>query len=72
MLTPLHVLLPNTQGLGEVTAELFASEDDVAAESPDLRRPREVREIAGPLIHNFAFMAVILALTCWHVARTDY
>ena len=73
-LIPLHYLLPDTPALGAVVGKLFTSGDGEAAFDADLdlREPSPEIEIAGPLIHNLAFLAAILALTCWHVSRTDF
>ena len=73
VLTPLRYLLPDTIGLGRVTASLFAADDPAADGSPDdLRLARAVPDPIGPLVHNLAFMAAILGLTCWHVSRADF
>ena len=71
---PLHYLLPDTPALGGVMVGLFtdADETDAFAADLDLREPASEIDLAGPLIHNLAFMAAILALTCWHVSRTDF
>ena len=73
-LVPLHYLLPDTPALGDVMAGLFtdADESDAFAADLDLREPSPEIDVAGPLIHNLAFMAAILALTCWHVSRADF
>ena len=74
-LVPLHYLLPDTPALGDVMAGLFtdsSDESDAFAADLDLREPAPEIDVAGPLIHNLAFMAAILALTCWHVSRTDF
>ena len=74
VLTPLHYLLPDTSSLGDVMAGLFTDADDTEAfgEDLDLREPVTEFDTVGPLIHNLAFMAAILLLTCWHVSRTDF
>ena len=71
---PLHYLLPDTSALGAVMTGLFTDESDAAAfgEDLDLREPAPEIDTFGPLVHNLSFMAAILALTCWHVSRTDF
>ena len=73
-LIPLHYLLPDTPALGAVVGKLFTSGDGAAAFAADLdlREPSPEIDVTGPLIHNLAFLAAILALTCWHVSRTDF
>ncbi|MFH5804833.1 ABC transporter permease subunit [Alienimonas sp. DA493] len=75
-LTPLHYLLPDSVGLGETLSALFKGDEQESREAfgadLDLRQPLLTTEFWGPLIHNFAFMAASLALTCWHVSRTDF
>ena len=73
LLTPIHFLLPDTIALGRVTGLMFAAEESDVDDAPvDLRLERETTPIIGPLIHNLAFLAAMLALTCRHVARTDF
>ncbi|NNJ24047.1 ABC transporter permease [Alienimonas chondri] len=75
-LTPLHYLLPDSIGLGETLSSLFSGDEEEAREAfgadLDLRQPVIQERFWGPLIHNLAFTAVMLGLTCWHVARTDF
>ena len=73
-LTPAHYLLPDTAALGDVMADLFTDDEqeDAFGDDLDLREPLPEIDTLGPLIHNLSFMAAILALTCWHVARTDF
>ena len=73
-LTPAHYLLPDTAALGDVIADLFTDDEQGEAfgDDLDLREPLLEIDTLGPLIHNLSFMAAILALTCWHVARTDF
>ena len=73
-LTPAHYLLPDTAALGDVIADLFTDDEQEQAfgDDLDLREPLLEIDTLGPLIHNLSFMAAILALTCWHVARTDF
>ncbi|QDT17799.1 ABC transporter permease [Alienimonas californiensis] len=75
-ITPLHYLLPDSVGLSATLSQLVLGGEVETQEAfgadLDLRQPLLTSNFWGPLIHNFAFMAAILALTSWHVSRTDF
>ncbi|MEZ6066968.1 MAG: ABC transporter permease [Planctomycetaceae bacterium] len=70
---PLRKLFPKPDELDLVVKELAgAGEEEQRTAADDLTRGRQDVDIWTPVWTNLAFVAVVLAWTCWVIERRDY
>ncbi len=74
-LYPLYKIFPKPGELNDTVSYVLTAEDTkIAGPRFDDRRqnvPTKV-DIWGPVWSNLAFLAVVLAISCWHVSRKDF
>ncbi len=73
-LIPLYTIFPKPGELGKAVSYLLSDKDENSLDPrpPDLTRIQDPVDVAGPVWSSLAFLAVMLALSCLYVARTDF
>ena len=74
VLVPLYSVFPKPGELWKAVSYLLSdkNEDTLDPRPPDLSRLQDPVDVAGPIWTSLAFTAVMLALSCLYVWRTDF
>jgi hypothetical protein len=74
-LMPIYTVFPKPGELGNLVAYLLTEEESVPFDrrtEEDLRSERIVIDVWTPVWSNLAFVSVLLAITCFYIARHDF
>ncbi len=75
VILPFYTVFPKPGELGNVVNYVLTDQKTVVPDRPttsDLRQARQKLDIAGPIYSSLAFIAVMLAISCYYVSRADF